>query len=949
MNKHTITALSVLAFTLSATSAVADEAGMDFFEKKIRPVLVEHCYKCHSTDAKKIRGGLTLDTREALRKGGDTGPALVAGEPDKSLLIQAIRYNDPFLHMPPRGKLPAEVIADLEKWVSLGAPDPRTGTIAQKTGGPGEAATWWSLQPIRRPALPEVQDQHWPRGEVDRFLLARMEAKGLRPAEEADRGTLLRRLTFDLTGLPPTPEELDTFQQDTSANAYEKVVDRLLSSPAFGERWGRHWLDVARFAESTGGGRTMLFPEAWRYRDYVIASFNNDKPYNQFIQEQIAGDLLPWTTPEQRAEQLEGTGFLVLGPTNYELQDKKVLEMDVIDEQLDTMGRAFLGLTLGCARCHDHKFDPIPTKDYYALAGILKSTQVLIHSNVSTWVERPLPVSAEKEQEIKEHEAAVASLQKQIQQLRASIKKATGGKPVQAGTVAVADLPGIVLDAPAGEQVGAWTLSRYHPSYIGAGYLHDGNTDKGAKTLSFTLKVPQEGRYEARLAYTPGTNRATNVPVTVYHAQGEKTVVVNEKKEPPVADHFVSLGTFTLSPGAPCRIVVSNKDTNGHVIVDAVQLLSEKERKVAGKVAQGADDPRSPGKDTARLKAQRAQLKKMEGELKQLQRKAPYRPKTMSVKEAETIEDCHICIRGNFHNPGPLAPRGFLSALKVEGIPPITRKESGRRQLANWLSSASNPLTARVMVNRIWHHLFGVGLVRTTDNFGSMGEKPSHPELLDYLASRFMEEGWSVKKIIRTLVLSRAYRLGTASDNATQAALDPENRLLSHMNRKRLDAEAIRDAILIIADQLERQLGGPQIKKGTTIEYGYVFDGTRRSVYTPVFRNTLPELYEVFDFADPNIVVGKRNVSTTATQALFLMNSPFVMDQAGQAAQRLLASTAADEGERIERAYRLTLGRAPTQEEKALALRFFQGKDPAKAWAKFYQVLFACLDFRYVD
>jgi hypothetical protein len=783
---------AVAALLVQSPLTGAAEPGTEFFEKKIRPVLVQHCYSCHSV-AKKQRGGLVLDGRDGLRKGGDSGPALVPGKPNESLLIQAVRYTDE-TRMPPRGKLPDDVIADLEKWVTLGAPDPRTGSssiASTKTLDVNEGRKFWAFQPPRAQSAPAVKDTAWPRTDIDRFLLAKLEAKGLRPNADAERGTLLRRVYFDLLGLPPTPEQVDAFLNDRSPDAFARVVDELLASPHYGERWARHWLDVARFAESSGGGRSLLFTDAWRYRDYVIDAHNTDKPYNRFIQEQIAGDLLPAATSEERRQNLIATAFLVLGPTNYEGQDKPILEMDVIDEQLDTMGRVFLGLTIGCARCHDHKFDPIPTRDYYALAGILRSTQTLIHDNVSRWVEQPLPLNAELEEKVRKHEVLVADLQKRIQVARAA----------------------------------------------------------------------------------------------------------------------------------------------------------EKAGKKSGAVVQTAGPT---GEDT-QPRARPADVKVMEAELKRLQETGPKRPVAMAVREAARIEDCAVCIRGNFHNQGEKVPRGFLQVASTGTAPRLSSKESGRRELAEWLARADNPLTARVMVNRVWHHLFGAGLVRTVDNFGTVGEPPSHPELLDFLAIRFMQEGWSVKQLLRAILLSRAYQMSSAGQPAGQSA-DPENRLLWRMNRRRLDAECIRDAMLSVSGRLERIVGGPNMKKGTANEYAYQFDDNRRSIYTPVFRNKLLELFEAFDFADPNLVIGRRNVSTVATQALYLMNNPFVGEQARQAAQELLAVPYLGDTGRVDRAYRLALGRLPTPSERDIALKFVVGaNDKATAWGRFYQALFACIDFRYLN
>lgn len=924
--------LTVITILVSASRLAAADPNIEFFEKRIRPVLATQCYECHSAEAKRLRAGLLLDTRDGVRKGSETGPVIFPGKPGDSKLIQALRYTMPKLKMPPKGKLPDSVIADFEKWIALGAPDPRTGSsITKKNTALEEGRRFWAYQPPRPPAIPSVKDATWPQSDIDRFLLAKLESKGLRPVGDADRIALIRRVYYDLIGLPPTPEQVDAFVNDKRPEAFARVVDELLASRHFGERWGRHWLDVARYAESSGGGRSLMFPDAWRYRDYVIDSFNRDKPYPQFIAEQIAGDLLPYSSAKQREEQLIATAFLVLGPTNYERQDKDILETDVIDEQLDTIGRAFLGMTIGCARCHDHKFDPIPTKDYYALAGIMRSTQTLIHDNVSKWVDTPLPVPPEQEAILKKHDQQVAALKEQIRLAKEAEKKAVS--PFAKSIINPRELPGIVIDDDQAKKVGAWTHSKFSNHYVGEGYLHDGDAGKGEKTLTFNPEFLQSGRYEVRLAYTAGGNRAPKVPVTILHADGEQTFFVNEQETPPIDGHFLSLGTFRFEKGNQWFVIVSNENTSGHVTVDAVQFLPED------------TDKSAPAKD--RVKKTPLKSKELEAELKKLIDRAPPRPQAMSVREAAKIEDFFVCIRGIIHNRGESVPRGFLQAATIAPPPTIPANESGRRQLAEWLGNSNNPLTARVMVNRIWHYLFGAGIVRTVDVFGTTGELPSHPELLDYLAIRFVRDGWSVKTMIRSIVLSHTYQLAVAKPHAA----DPENRLLSRANRRRLDAEAIRDTILTVSGKLDLKYGGPNWKPGTTTEVGYSFDDTRRSVYTPVFRNRLSEILEVFDFPDPNLVSGKRNVSTVSTQALFLLNSPFIIEQSRHAAERELATLGLSAQERIERAYRRAIGRAPTERERAIALQFVTEKAEGEkeVWQRFYQALFGCIDFRYLD
>jgi hypothetical protein len=919
-----------------------------FFEAKIRPVLVDKCYRCHSAEAGKQRGKLFVDSRDGLLRGGESGPAIVPGKPNDSLLIKAIRHTDPDLKMPENGKLPAEVIADFEQWVAMGAPDPRTRTVAKTKYGPSveEGRKYWAFQPPKAHPVPAVKDRDWPRGSIDQFVLAGLEGKGLKPAPEADRGTLLRRAYFALIGLPPSPAEIDAFLADDSPQAFDKVIDRLLAAPQFGERWGRFWLDVARYAESTGGGRSLLLKDAWRYRDYVIRAFNSDTPYNRFLTEQIAGDLLPTKTSEERYWRLVATAYLLLGPHNYERQDKPVLEMDIIDEILDTLGKSVLGMTLGCARCHDHKFDPIPTKDYYALAGIFKSTKFIVHDNVSKWNVQTLPMSADLAAAVKEHNAAVAALKTKIEQARAAEKKA--GKYVDSslpkGAIDPKTLPGIVIDDEQAKKVGSWKHSVYSGNFIGKGYLYDDLGFKDDKTLTFIPEIPKTGFYEVRFAYVPHQNRATKVGLRVFHADGENTVYINQRETPPIDGRFVSLGKYRFEQGNQWFVMVLTEKANGHVVADAVQFLPEdliEEKKPAAK----KDDAKDSVPDSRALEA----------DLKKLLAQAPERPTAIAVGESDQMIDLHVCIRGNYHNKGDTVPRGFLQVLTPTGEKgPALTKQSGRKELAEWLTRPQNPLTARVMVNRIWHHLFGAGLVRTVDNFGATGEPPSHPELLDHLALRFIEEGWSVKRLIREIMLSRTWQMSSTPDAATAKAaakIDPENRLLWKMNRRRLDAEAIRDTMLLVAGRLDLAQGGPTIKKGTSIERDYIFEDVRRSVYTPVFRNRTLELFEVFDFADPNVCIGKRNVSTVATQALYLMNSPFVMDQARAAAQRLLAMPGLDDAGRVDTIYRFAVGRLPSAKERQLALDYLRNEPGPReaAWERLCQTVLACVDFRYVS
>lgn len=941
-----------------AWTAEPDPKGIEFFEKFVRPVFVQHCYECHSE--KKTNGGLRLDSRAGWSIGGDSGPALVPGKPDESLLVQAIRYGGDY-EMPPKGKLPTEVIKNIERWVSIGAPDPRSGVATAKpttTVDVEAGRKHWSYRPIELPATPHVQDTKWPYGAIDCLVLAKLEAHGLRPSADSERIVFIRRLHFDLLGLAPSTDEIDQFIKDRSPDAYEKLVDRLLASPRFGERWGRHWLDVARYAESLTL-RGFVFKEAWRYRDYVIEAFNEDRPFDTFIREQIAGDLFPAKSPADRQRLLTATTYLTLGNTNLEEQDKKLLEMDFIDEQLDVITKGILAQTVTCARCHDHKFDPIPQRDYYALAAIFENTKALEHANVSKWVEAPLPAEPDQDELIRRHDEIVVTLQKKLQAAKTALKRASSSK-IDVGTPALvlapSQLPGVVVDDQQAKRVGDWKESQFSKRYIGAGYLHDMDQGKGQKTLTFVPELPQDGKYEVRFAYSFGASRSAAVNLTVFSADGEKTVTVDETDPPPIDGRFVSLGQFRFEKAGQSFVIVHNEGTRGHVTADAVQFLPSHMAADVTARSGTSDSGQKVGQAT-QLTSMEKEVKRLEAEMKKLAAKAPYRPMAMTIVENPKISEGRINIRGVVHNLGDPVPRGFLQVCSTGTPVTMPSDESGRVELAEWLTNPNNPLTARVMVNRIWRALFGSGIVRTVDNFGTTGETPSHPELLDHLANRFVESCWSVKQIVRAIVLSRTYRQASlAQTSDPRAAIDPENRLFWRMNRRRLEAECLRDAMLQTSGQLRLEMGGPQFDPELAADYGFQHVGTRRSVYEPVFRNALPEIFEAFDFADPSLVTGRRSTSTVAPQALFLMNHPFVLQQSRVAAQDLLDENALSEVERIERIFWKSLGRPPTTRESDAAISFLtqaglsgDAESKLQAWSQLCQSLFGSIDFRYIE
>ena len=775
--------MQCLALTDAARLSAQDTAA-EFFEKKIRPALVEHCVRCHGED--KVQGGLRLDTREGWKAGGDSGHAIVAGD-DESLLLQAIEYDDISLEMPPRGKLPEKTIAAFRSWILSGAFDPRSNgspVEGKQVGTPTieEGKQFWAFQAVQATAVPELKKPAWPKNDVDRFVLARLEEKGITPVGDTTKESLLRRLTYDLTGLPPTPLQIQRFLLDKADDATDKLIDRLLQSGHFGERWGRHWLDVVRFAESSGGGRTLLFPDAWRYRDYVINAFNKDLPFDQFLKEQLAGDLLPSGDRLDRERKLVATGFLMLGPTNYEMQDKDILEMDVVDEQLDTMGKAMLGMTIGCARCHDHKFDPIPTRDYYALAGIFKSTHSMIHSNVSAWNTVDLPLSPGDEAVFLASTEELKVAEKQLADATNVLKQTTGqvvGASVDPGT-----LTGIVVDSFDAKVVGNWKVSTSVQRYVGADYTHDENMDKGAKSVTYRPELPELGRYEVFATYSPGSNRSKKVPYRIQHLDGETVVHVNQKNKPSIDGLMERLGEFEFDNESEPTVVLTTQGTDdGVVIADAIiwrLVTGASQKEVVG--GQESVKIAAANREAAAAKMEVDRLKK---EVKSLKQSMPKRQVAMAPRDGDSPADIHVAIRGMTHQKGDLVPRGVLQVATWEGLQPVKTKASGRVELAEWIAHEKNPLTARVIANRVWYWTMGRGIVASVDNFGTTGDYPTHPELLDYLAFSLVKNDWSIKKLVREIVSSRAYQLSTeVSDHDQQ--LDPENQFYGRRTRKRL-------------------------------------------------------------------------------------------------------------------------------------------------------------------
>jgi len=806
---------------------------LQFFEKNIRPVLVEHCYKCHSTESDKVKGGLTLDTKQASLLGGESGhPGVTPGNIAQSSIYEAMTWKNDDMQMPPKQKLPDDVIANFKKWIEMGAPDPREAKVANANGGKrvidmDEGRKHWSFQKPVKQAPPEVKTEGWAKTDIDKHILAGIEKAGLGPVRDADRPTLIRRIAFDLTGLPPTPDEVKAFVADQSPDAVKRVIDMYLDSERYGERWARHWLDVARYGESSGKEVNVLYPHAWRYRDYVIESFKKDKPYDQFLKEQIAGDLLKFTDKRDQAEKIVATGFLAIGAKGHNQRDRRQFAMDLVDEQIDALSQSMLGLTLACARCHDHKFDPVTQRDYYALAGIFLSSEPLF------------------------------------------------GTYEQLQNTNTADL--IELDRTAGQVSGLAKISSSEVAQLKSRYETAQKAATDAQREVFTMR--QQDRDKAGVA------------------------------------------TFLRIRGA--------RD-NAEAIKADLDLFYED--------------------GTPRTLA-------------------------MGVLDRKTPVNSPILVRGDIKQPGDMVPRGLVEVLcaKDEPLNISPQSGSGRLDLAFWIASKDNPLTARVMANRVWLKLMGSGLVVTPDNFGVMGQKPTHPELLDHLAVTFMENGWSVKKLIREIMLSRAYQMGSAHDVANYG-VDPDNKLHWRMNQRRLDAEAIRDAMLAVGGALNFYPvdGSPVARAGegrqglqtlqrevTAKPYTY------RSIYLPIVRDQISEVLSVFDFPDASLVNGDRETTNVPSQSLFLMNNP----QAQGAADAFAARVAKYEGssaERLSYAYQLAFGREPNAQEKQAISNFWMrfqpqvaksaggGKDAKQkadfaALSAFCQSLIASAEFRYLN
>ena len=891
--------------TVSAWGAPADPT--DFFQTRVRPILVNHCYSCH-TDKKM--GELQLDSREHVLKGGDSGPAVVPGNPDQSLLIRAVDHTHEKLKMPPQGKLADEQIADLRAWVAAGAHwDERASAAMSQPKAYAitpEQRKFWAFQPVQKPAIPTVKDDRWPKTPIDRFILARLEDQRLKPVKAADKRTLIRRATFDLIGLPPTPPEVDEFLNDSSPDAFAKVVDRLLASPNYGERWGRFWLDIARYADED-----TLFPEGepfsngYRYRDWVIQAFNDDMPYDLFVKAQIAGDLLEKSAGRPLRA---GLGLLALGPWYYKIIEPVKARADERHDRIDVLTRGFMGLTVACARCHDHKYDPIPTKDYYALAGVFANTEAK---------EYPLSDAAVVK--------AYDDRQKKITEKEEQIKKALEKETNRVAESLAKDLSAYLLAVAAGAKTAALdseTIERFR-KYLAA-------PEKSHPFLAEWDRLQTSGAGAESLR--PLAERFQ----TLVNSVLEQKKSIDEYNERVLEASKNSKDPYDIYCKG-CNFVTRTLDRDKFVLWS--DLFGAKQHTLENEPGILYYDDKSI--DRFLSGESKTQIDGMRAELKSLKSDLPERyPFLHVIADIDNPADLKQALRGDPYNLGDPVPRRFLSILS-DGAPAPFHNGSGRLELAEAIANPGNPLTARVMVNRIWQHHFGSGIVRTPSNFGLVGDRPSHPELLDYLASRFVETHWSVKAMHREMMLSAAYALSSET-SAENAATDPENRFFWRGNRRRLDVEALRDNILFVAGKLDLRLGGPA--------FGWDKPSARRTLYGKVSRFRLDRMLSLFDFPDSNATSEQRVATNVPPQKLFFLNSELVTETAKALSARL-HEEAPEDAARVERAYQLLFGRAPSAYEKERGTAFLSGAgaDLSIAWQQYAQMLLSSNEFSFVD
>jgi mono/diheme cytochrome c family protein len=1084
---HTPVKLVVLQFIAAAFAGAAPGAAdLEFFEKQVRPVLAENCFACHSSKALSVFANLRLDSRAGVLKGGDQGPVVTPGDPGASKLIRMLRGEG--MQMPPTGKLADDKIAAMERWIELGLPWPEEAAPAPDPSAKfdleARRAEHWAWQPVRKPAVPTVQADAWPLNEVDRFLLAKLESEGLQPAGDADRRTFIRRATFDLTGLPPTPAEIDAFLADGAPDAYDKLVDRLLESPHFGEAWARHWMDLVRYAESHGSEGDPDTPFAWRYRDYLVRAFNADVPYDQLIREHLAGDLLakPRLNPElQINESVLGTAHLRLVEHGFQPVDPWEDRVKWADNQIDVFAKAFQGLTVSCARCHDHKFDAISQKDYYALFGVFKGarpTQRAIdtpeHLNLNrdrlveikrelrdkladVWSEKArglgqalldgkMTKALEDALETPDHplapwavlrEKSGPAFQQSWQAFETSWRdemaareayNATGfaeqwdvrkpedyAKWLRHGT-GLPDAP-----TPAGEfevpPDGAQLVSRIYPAGVYTNLVsrkHDGvlqsprfkidsdyiSFEVSGGNFSFVQLIienyaaPRAGIYWLR--YSPKkddkvwatwkTDYWKGFTAYIEYATLDGETHFLPDKEDSAARPRVQPERDGRSWFGAGRVVFHDEDRTPRSLEEPILAILEGGAPASAEALAARYSEvltaAVEGWRMGEMSDQQAWLldfcvrngllpngpQELDGvrplvaEYRKLEKQIPVAQRAPGVIE-EGGPDQPLLVRGNHKSPAEPVARRFLTALGGSDYPD---PRSARLRLADEATSPDNPLTARVAVNRIWKYLFGDGIVRTEDNFGKLGETPTHPELLDWLAARFVEQGWSVKKTARLLATSRAYRMGSLSSPAAVES-DPDNRLLSHMPIRRLEAESIRDAILAVSDELDPKMFGPSIPVYYAYDVGKTkgdnpkgpLDGDgRRAIYQEIRRNTHNPFLEVFDLPKPASTRGERDATNVPAQALTMLNSPFVIGEAEKWAAKLTKRQGDTPAGRVDAMFEKALGRKPSASERDRAQTYVamlaaehKADDPMESepvWRDFAQSLFNLKEFLYL-
>ena len=1003
------------------------DPGHELFERSIRPMLLNHCVSCHGED--KIRGGLVLSTPEGLAAGGDTGAAVVPRNPDASRLLEALEYHNPDFRMPPDGRLPSSTIADVKRWIELGAPDPRP--LGMTIESPEESALslehrldHWAYREMARTAPPEYPAAH----PIDQFVRQRLEDCGGTPSPPAEDHQILRRLHLSLTGMPPTLDDLRSFAETTPVDRIASAIDELLDSPHYGERWARHWMDVTRYADSNGLDENTAFANAWQWRDWIIRALNDDLPYDNFVKMQLAGDLLPATNDRDIArDRITATGFLGLGPKVLAEPDKIKMRADIVDEQIDTIGKTFLGQTVGCARCHDHKFDPIPTRDYYALAGIFHSTQTMATFNtVARVLEQPaahpqtLAERKKWEQDVSDTEAFVADLQKKID---ADLQDQWLLKLPEA-LEAVAQLPHQRMD----REAEAFDRSNLNQDFDhwgpGIGVIHTTRPNE-LQFVEWDVEIPASGRWTLSFRYACAEARPVRMLIdgkeissevigtptgsfmpdgqqwvdvfTTDWAAGPKTIRLERQVS------FPHIDRISLRPEEIDHETVSNlkriskelnvpfgfmnrlhqlhawsSEANGDpkVTQAKVRLVLTQSRGLSNTNAEvnphdNVDDEAKRQQwlvqgpfavtDDERRAVNSSAFKKWHSQRENLSRlresEPPAPPETISVRDETNIRSVRVHARGDHtHLVGPEIPRGFLKVSDHLVPAPKIKINSGRLALADWMLHPEHPLTARVMVNRVWQGHFGVGLVNTPSDFGTRGGTPTHPELLDWLARWFIQDGWSLKRLHRLILTSETWQQAS-THRPDMALLDPDNQLLWRSHRRRYEAEAIRDAILTTSDGLDRTMGGSLL---STANFAYVnndqsasnesYEDRRRSVYLPVIRNDMYDLYSIFDYPDASVSFGRRPSTVVSSQALFFLNAPLVLEEANRLAKSL---TNQSDDESLEELWQRVYARSPKNEEKQRALALLntldRDEEPISAWSGLIQSLFASSEFIYLD